>query len=129
MVRSALVDYHRVSAEVLPPACDETVRMELPFADAPLRATGARAVSCWRTTLQGEPVSAWAYRWGNRVVVAYVVPEPLFFRQPGVRHAVARDGRYATTQGSASVVAWPAQRSGVLVVGDAPVSELEGLQL
>jgi anti-sigma factor RsiW len=129
MVRSALADYRRVSSEVLPPACSEAVRPELPFPDAPLRALEARAVSCWRTTLQGEPVSAWAYRWGNRVVVAYVVPEALFFRQPDVRHAVARDGRYSVSQGGASVLAWPAQESGVLVVGDAPAAELESLRL
>ena len=129
MVQSALVDYRRVSREALPSGCGDAGRPDLPFANAPLRAPGVRPVSCWRTTLQGEAVSAWAYRSGNRIVVAYVVPEALFFRQPQVRDAVARDGRYTTSAGEASVVAWPAERNGVVVVGDVPVSELEGFHL
>jgi anti-sigma factor RsiW len=129
MVQSALVDYRRISREVLPAGCRDEGRPDLPFAGAPLRAPGVRPVSCWRTTLQGEAVSAWAYRSGNRIVVAYVVPEALFFRQPQVRDAVAHDGRYTTSVGDASVVAWPAERNGVVVVGDVPVSELEGFHL
>jgi hypothetical protein len=129
MIRSALADYRQVSQQVLPPACGGEGRPDLPIPGAPLRAPDVRLVSCWRTTLQGEAVSAWAYRWGNRVVVAYVVPEALFFRQPRVRDAVARQGWYTTSDGDASVIAWAAERSGVLVVGDAPVSELGRLRL
>jgi RNA polymerase sigma-70 factor (ECF subfamily) len=74
------------------------------------REIAVRPVSCWRTTLQGEAVSAWAYRWGNRVIIAYVVPEALFFRQPQVRDAVARDGRYTVPMGTRA--SWRGQRSG-----------------
>ncbi len=99
MIRSALADYRQVSQQVLPPACGAGGSPELPIPGAPLRAPGVRPVSCWRTSLQGEAVSAWAYRWGDRVVVAYVVPEALFFRQPRVREAVASQGRYTASDG------------------------------
>ena len=58
----------------------------------------------------------------------YVVPEALFFRQPIVRETVSRQGRYVASEGKESVVAWPLKSSGVLIVGDGPVAELESLK-
>lgn len=126
MVRAAFGDYRRVVAGELPGACDAPEA--LPFRGAPLAAGGAHALSCWTTTLQGQPVAAWAYRWRDRIVIAYVVPEALFFHPPVVREAVQREGRYAAADGRERVVGWPAADRGVLVVGDAAPEDLYALR-
>ena len=129
MVVAALADYRGHAGRELPAPVDlAALRASLPFGSEPLTAGGARLVSAWKTTLRGEPASVFAYRVGDRVVLAYVVSESLFFRQPIVRETVAREGRYVTSEGEQSVVAWPRKGSGVLLVGDATAAELEALR-
>ena len=129
MVVAALADYRGHASRELPPLGDLAVRRAtLPFDAEPLTTNGARLVSAWKTTLRGEPVSVFAYRVGDRLILAYVVSESMFFRQPVVRETVARQGRYVTSDGQESVVAWPLKNCGVLVVGQAPASELESLR-
>lgn len=129
MVVAALADYRGHAGRELPALGDLAARQAtLPFGAEPLTTAGARLVSAWKTTLRGEPVSVFAYRVGDRLVLAYVVSEAMFFRQPVVRETVARQGRYVTSDGQESVVAWPLKNCGVLVVGQAPASELESLR-
>jgi len=129
MVAAALADYRSQVGRELPSNLElASVRERVPFAFEPVQAGGARLLSAWTTTLRDEPVAVFAYRVGDRVVLAYVVSESMFFRQPVVREKVARQGRYTTSQGSESVVAFPRNHSGVLIVGDASVSQLELLR-
>ena len=44
------------------------------------------------------------------------------------RSGPLRQGRYVASEGKESVVAWPLKSSGVLLVGDGPVAELESLK-
>lgn len=126
MVASALVDYRASVARELPPGCDAPGAS--PLDGPPLRAPDAHVVSCWATTLQGHPAAAWAYRWRDQVVVAYVVPESLFFRQPAVREAVQREGRFLATDGREGVVAWPEEDRGIVLVGEDAPARLESLR-
>jgi hypothetical protein len=129
MIVSAVADYLRVTTRELPLGCDAGGKPELPFAGAPLRVPEARVLSCWSTSIQGQPASAWAYRWRDQVVVAYVVSEALFFHQPAVREAVRRSGRYTAAAARAGVVAWAAADRGILVIGDGKPAELDALRL
>ena len=129
MVVAALADYRGQEGRELPPLGNRASRASLPFEAEPLAVPGARLVSAWRSTLRGEPVSVFAYRVGDRLILAYVVSESMFFRQPVVRETVARQGRYRTSDGKESVVAWPLKESGVLVVGQVPAAELEKLRI
>lgn len=128
MVLAALADYRGHAGHELPTLGDSASRASLPFADEPLAAGNARLVSAWKTQLRGEPVSVFAYRVGDQLILAYVVSESMFFRQPVVRETVARQGRYVTSDGKESVVAWPLRRSGVLLVGQTTTAELEALR-
>jgi anti-sigma factor RsiW len=131
MVEAALVDYRRVRAAPLPATAPDlaAVRASVPFPVVPLRSADVRLLAAWTTRLRGEPTAALAYRWGDRVIVQYVVPERLFFRQPDVRAAVANGGVFTAASGAQGVVAWPAASSGALLVGDAAPAELARVQL
>ena len=131
MVEAALVDYRRVRAAPLPATAPDlaAVRASVPFPVVPLRSADVRLLAAWTTRLRGEPTAALAYRWGDRVIVQYVVPERLFFRQPDVRAAVAGGGVFTAVSGQQGVVAWPAASSGALLVGDAAPAELARVQL
>lgn len=74
--------------------------------------------------IRGEPAAALAYRWGDLVVVQYVVSEELFFRNPVVRQAIAARRGFVTVRGPQSVIAWPESVGGTLLVGDGSPEEL-----
>lgn len=130
MAVAAAADFRRSMGTALPgtPADLAGVRAALPFAVVPLSAPGLELLGAWRTSIRGEAAAALAYRWRDRVVVQYVVPEALFTRQPGVRQAVAERGLYAATDSGAGVVAWPGERSGILLVGAVAADELARLR-
>ncbi|MDP9348117.1 MAG: zf-HC2 domain-containing protein [Gemmatimonadota bacterium] len=130
MVEEALADYRRQMAGELPlgVATIADVRAHVPFPVVRLVSADAQLLGAWTTRIRGNPAAVLAYRWRDRVILQYVVPEAIFFRQPQVRQAVAAQGRFVTAAGSQSVVAWPNEGSGSLLIGDAPPVTLATLQ-
>ena len=130
MVDDALDDYRRLVGGDLPIARGGIAQVErrTPFPVTPLESPDARLIGAWTTEILGEPAAALAYRWGDRIVVQYVVSEALFFAPPEVRRAVALEGRYLTSVGEQGVLAWPGTASGSILVGDAPPAELARLR-
>lgn len=110
MVDDALADYHQVLARPLPAA--EPARLPAPL-------LAGRPLASWQLTIGGQPASAYAFRRGDQVVVQYQVTEEVFFRQPAVRAAVAREGRYRLRLGDTLVLAVPTPGAGALLVGPA----------
>lgn len=132
MVEAVLSDYRRTVAHELPltgPLDLATLQADLPFPVKPLDTPQARLIGAWRTEIRGEPTAALGYRMSNRVIIQYVVSEALFFKQPVMREAVARQGRYVTADGAQNIVAWPGMQSGFLLVGELPSAVLKTLAL
>ncbi len=128
MIHAALADYRRRMHGELPPMRTggiAALAARLPFRLQPLHGRRLQLISAWRTTIRGEAAAALAYRYGDHVLVQYVVSEALFFRQPRVRQAVARNGRYVASVRGLHVLAWPAAGSGSLLVGDLGVRALQ----
>ena len=129
LLQEVLLDYRRVTAGDLPGRARDldVVRGAMPFPVEPLRGSGIRLLAAWTTELQGEPAAVLAYRWDDRIVVQYLVPEGKFFQHPAIRGAVS-DGRIlATTDGAQGIVAWPTNAAGALLVGDIPPERLARL--
>lgn len=112
MVDDALAHYRGVLARPLPAA-------ELAGAPPPVPMLGGRPLASWQLSIGGQPASAFALRRGDRVIVQYQVTEEVFFRQPAVRAAVAREGRYRLRLGDTLVLAVPTPGAGALLVGPA----------
>lgn len=127
MVEEALVNYRALEQQELPVQTRDPSQLQsrLPFPIARLSSRELTLLGAWITVIRGEQAAAVAYRWRNHVIVQYVVPEALFFRQPVVREAVAEAGLFSVARGSRSVVAWPVAGAGSLIVGDVPVELLE----
>jgi anti-sigma factor RsiW len=120
LIRGVLADYRRVTAGDLPGRARdlEAVRGAVPFPVEPLRAPGVRLLAAWTTELEGEPAAVLAYRWDDRVVLEYLLPETRFFQHRDIRRAVA-DGRLlVASDGAQGIVAWPMEAGGALLVGD-----------
>lgn len=130
MVRDALADYRSRVGQDLPAGQGDLaeIRAQMPFPVTPLRSPEVRLISAWRTRIYGQPAAALAYRWDNRVVIQYVVPEQLFFAAAPVRQAVAEHGRYITSAGAQGVVGWPGPENGSLLIGDVPPAALTRLR-
>ena len=130
MVEEALADYRRVRGAELPIEHGgvRSVQEHVPFALRPLASAEARLIGAWITEIREQPAAVLAYRWGNHVVLQYVVSEELFFRQPLVREKVAAHGSFVATDGDRSVVAWPQSGNGSLLIGDLPPSVLARLR-
>lgn len=126
MVEAAVANYRAVMAGDLPGRARDlaAVRAAMPFSFEPMNGADIRLLAAWTTDIRGEPAAALAYRWGDRVVVQYVVSEQLFFNNATVRQAVAASRLFATIRGAQSVMAWPEHASGTLLVGDGPPDEL-----
>jgi anti-sigma factor RsiW len=120
MVDDAVANYRTVMAGELPGAARDldTVRAALPFPLEPISGSEVRLLAAWTTMIRGEPAAALAYRWGDLVIVQYVVSEALFFRNPVVRQAIAARSGFVTVRGSQSVIGWPESVGGTLLVGD-----------
>jgi anti-sigma factor RsiW len=120
LIRGVLADYRRVTASDLPGRARdlEVVREAVPFPVEPLRAPGVRLLAVWTTELEGEAAAVLAYRWDDRIVLEYLVPETRFFQHRDVRRAVT-DGRLlVASDGAQGIVAWPTEAAGALLVGD-----------
>ncbi|MDQ3950028.1 MAG: hypothetical protein M3282_06760 [Gemmatimonadota bacterium] len=120
MIRGVLADYRRVTAGDLPGRARdlEVVRDAMPFPVEPLRAPGVRLLAVWTTELEGEPAAVLAYRWDDRIVLEYLLPEFRFFQNHEIRRAVT-DGRLlVASDGAEGIVAWPTEAAGALLIGD-----------
>lgn len=129
MARSVIADFDRHQAEPLPHANLVSLETGFNFPVTPLPALRRQLVAEWRTQIQGQPAAALAYRLPAGIVVEYVISRGLFFRQPEVRNAVARSGRYVAQARAVTVVGWPASHAGVLLVGRVKRSLLESLAM
>ena len=127
MARSVIADFNRHQAGPLPHASLVSLETSFNFPVAPLPELRRQLVAEWRTEIQGQPAAALAYRLPAGLVVEYVISRGLFFRQPAVRRAVARRGRYVAQALAVTVVGWPEHRAGVLLVGRVKRSLLESL--
>ena len=96
------------------------------FPVEPLHAPALRLVAAWTTEIMGEPTAVLAYRWDDRVIVQYIVPEHLFFRHPSVRAATAAHRVLAGADDARGVVAFPVADAGSLLVGEGSPESLAG---
>jgi anti-sigma factor RsiW len=129
-VSAAVLDgFREINEEVLPVGTDlEELHRELPFSIPALKAPHMRLISAWVTRVHGEPAAALAYRCHDRLVIQYVISEKQFFRQPQVRHAIARQGVYATAAGPLTTIAWPGSDNGSFLVGEFSASDLVAMR-
>jgi pimeloyl-ACP methyl ester carboxylesterase len=129
LLRDALADYRRVVAGDLPGRSRDidAVRSAVPFPIQPLVAPTVRLLAAWTTNLGGDPAVVLAYRWDDRIVLQYVVPEERFFQHPALRQAVAGGGMLAAQDGVQGIVAWPTASAGTLLIGDVQPQQLRAL--
>jgi anti-sigma factor RsiW len=120
LIRSVLADYRRVTASDLPGRARdvEAVRSAVPFHVEPLHAPGVRLLAVWTTELEGEAAAVLAYRWDDRVVLEYLLPEIRFFQHRDIRTAVSGGRLLVASDGAQGIVAWPTESAGALLVGD-----------
>jgi anti-sigma factor RsiW len=120
LIRGVLTDYRRVTATDLPGRARDldVVRGAVPFPVEPLHAPGLRLLAVWTTELDGEPAAVLAYRWEDRIVLEYLVPETRFFQHRDVRRAVTDGKLLVASDGGQGIVAWPTEAAGALLVGD-----------
>ena len=113
MVSDALADYQKVALTDLP-ALANTADIS-----APAQLAGGRLLATWRTTVGGEPATAYAMRRGSSLVIQYRISEHVLFRNPDVRQAMATTGGYRTYENQLEVLAMPMEEAGLLIVGPA----------
>ena len=131
LLTSVLADYRRATAGDLPGRARDldAVRAAVPFPVQPMRGDGARLLAAWSTDLAGEPAAVLAYRWHDQLVLEYLVAEPVFFRHPSLRAPIAAGDVVTARNGAQGMLAWAAPESGVILVGDVPMTELAALRL
>jgi len=129
LLNDALVDYRRVTAGDLPGRSRDLdlVRGAVPFPIDPLRVNGVRLLAAWTTDLGGEAAAVLAYRWNDRIVLQYLVPESRFFRHPAVRAAVTGNRLLVANANAQGLVAWPTQEAGAILIGDVAPEQLAQL--
>jgi len=88
-----------------------------PEVTLPVSWPGARVLASWTTLIGGAPAQAYAVRSGHYLLFQYRVEESVFYRNPRVRDAVAREGRFKQRSDQLEVLALPNWESGVLMVG------------
>jgi len=128
--RDAVADCRRVMARNFPRKADlHAVGEGLQFPIRALDRPDAQLFSTWKTTLAGVPAAGLAYRWRGIVVVQYAIPAELIRRQPQVDEALRRTGFYAASDQGQGILAFLADGSGTLLVGDAAPEVLRQLIL
>ncbi len=130
LLAAAVDDYLRIAGADLPgPARDlDAVRAAVGFPIEPLTGPAVRLLGAWTTTLGGEGAAVLAYRWDDRLVVQYIVPDHLFFRHPALRAPAASHGAVGATVGRVGVVAWPVEAAGALLVGEETPARLAAVR-
>ena len=127
MAEAAFVDFQQRTAEAIPATnLDLTALSEQlgGLSIEPLGAPNARLLSAWETKIRNRPAAALAYQWRARIVIQYVIPEELLYRQDAVKQAIAQNGHYLTVREDRAMVARASERSGILLVGEAEPEEL-----
>ncbi len=126
-----LDDYRRVTTSDLPGRARDldAVRSAVPFPVQALHGVELSLLAAWSTDLRGEPAAVLAYRWHDRLVLEYLVAEPVFFRSPGVRTPIAAGQPVSAMSGAQGVLAWAAPQSGAVLVGDVSPDELAALRV
>ena len=126
-----LDDYRRVMAGDLPGRARDldAVRASVPFPVQPLPGSALRLLAAWSTDLDGEPAAVLAYRWQDRMVLQYLIAEPTFFRNPGLRTPIATQGLVAASSGAQGLLAWAEPTSGAILIGDVTPGELAALRV
>ena len=129
LLRDVLQDYRRVVAGDLPGRARDldAVRGAVPFPIHPLRTSNTRLLAAWTTEIAGDPAVVLAYRWDDRIVLQYLVPEQRFFQNPDLRRAVAGGHLLETSDGAQGIAAWPTDSAGAVLVGDVPPARLRPL--
>ena len=130
LLADVLADYRRVTAGDLPGRARDldVVQGAAGFPVEPLRASGVRLLAAWTTDLGGEPAVVLAYRWDDRILLEYLVPEGRFFRHPAVRAAVGGGRPLVAASGAQGIVAWPTRgAAGAVLVGDVAPERLAKL--
>ena len=129
LLNDALADYRRVTAGDLPGRSRDLdlVRGAVPFPIDPLRVNGVRLLAAWTTDLGGEAAAVLAYRWNDRIVLQYLVPESRFFRHPAIRAAVTGNHLLVASANTQGLVAWPTQEAGAILIGDVAPEQLAQL--
>lgn len=127
---SVLADYRRVTAGDLPGRARDlvAVRAAVPFAVTPLANPELRLLGAWTTSLEGEPSAVLAYRWNERVVLQYFVPEGLLFQSPTVRASLARKQDISVNDGAQGMLLWAEPEYGSVLVGDLLPTEFAALR-
>ena len=130
LFNEVLENYRRVTADDLPGRARDlaTVRAALPFPVNAIDSPALRLLAAWTTNLDGEPAAVLAYRWKDRLVMQYVVSEQLLFRPSEVRRVFAEGRHLAARSGSQSLIAWPSESGGELLVADISIDELATLR-
>lgn len=129
LLRDVLQDYRRVVAGDLPGRARDldAVRGAVPFPIHPLRTPNTRLLAAWTTEIAGDPAVVLAYRWDDRIVLQYLVPEQRFFQNPALRRAVADGHLLEASDGTQSIAAWPTDSAGAVLVGDVTTARLRPL--
>jgi anti-sigma factor RsiW len=126
LVAATLADYRRAVAGDLPGRARdlEAVRRAVGFPVEPLERGSLRLLAAWTTVLGEEPAAVLAYRYGDQIVLEYLVAEEAWFRSPALRRAAAAGRPLVVRDGAQAVVAWASPRGGALLVGDGPAERL-----
>ena len=131
LLNDALADYRRVTAGDLPGRSRDLdlVRGAVSFPIDPLRVNGVRLLAAWTTDLGGEAAAVLAYRWNDRILLQYLVPEERFFRHPAIRAAWTGNHLLVASANTQGLVAWswPSQEAGAILIGDVPPEQLAQL--
>ena len=128
---AVLDDYRRVMSSDLPGRARDldAVRAAVPFPVQPLHDGATSLLAAWSTDLHGEPSAVLAYRWHDRLVLEYLVAEPVFFRHPAVRAPIAAGKMITAKSGAQGVLSWAAPQSGAILVGDVAPEEMLALRV
>ncbi|MEP6764976.1 MAG: zf-HC2 domain-containing protein [Gemmatimonadaceae bacterium] len=117
---TVFADYRRVSGGDLPGRARDlaAVRAAVPFAVTPLSNPDVRLIAAWTTTLSGTATAVLAYRWNERVVLQYLIPEELLFQSSSVRTLLTQTKAVAAAEGTQNLLLWANPESGSVLVGD-----------
>jgi anti-sigma factor RsiW len=129
LLNDALADYRRVTAGDLPGRSRDLdlVRGAVPFPIDPLRVNGVRLLAAWTTDLGGEAAAVLAYRWNDRIVLQYLVPEERFFRHRAIYATVSGNHLLVASANTQGLVAWPTPEGGAILIGDVAPEQLAQL--
>lgn len=105
----------------------ETVRRAVGVPVTPLPSSSAELVGAWTSTLDGELVGVLAYRWQDRLLVQYLIPDALVFRSAAIRAALAQGRPVGAEHDALTLLGWVRPHGMAVLVAPASHHELESL--